>query len=280
MLAAGALFALMGLCVKLGSAHFGQTELVFYRSVLGLAVLAPLLLRPARLFTRHPWSHFWRGLSGGTALWLYFYAIAHLPLPTAVALNYTSPLFLAAFGMRRLGERTAPRLLLALAVGFAGVLLVLRPAFAAGDTVAALAGLASGFLASLAYVNVRRLGTRGEPEWRVVFYFSLMCSVAFGGLAWHDGLQPVRAGDLPLLLGLGLSATLAQLAMTRAYRKGRTLVAGCLSYSTLLFSTALSAWQLAETPSPGALAGMALIVAAGILSMSAPESSTPIVRPT
>ena len=269
MLLAGALFALMGLCVKFGAEHFSQTELVFYRSFIGLLVLLPLLARPRALLTLHWRGHLLRGVSGGTALWLYFYAIAHLPLATAVSLNYTSPLFLAALGLRHLRETATPRLWLALLLGFVGVLVLLQPVLRPENALSAAAGLLSGFLASLAYVNVRRLGQQGEPEWRVVFYFSCVCSAAFGVLALQEGLAPVGTEQWPLLLGLGLSATLAQLAMTRAYGQGRTLVAASLSYSTLVFSAALSAWQLGEHPPPLAIAGMALIVLAGVLSMTA-----------
>lgn len=270
MLLAGALFALMGLCVRLASAQFSQTELVLYRSLAGLLVLAPLLLRPLGLHTAHWRTHLWRGMAGGAALWLYFYAIAHLPLATAVSLNYTSPLFLSLFGGRRLGEPATPLLRLALLVGFGGVLLLLQPVLTPEGLLPAAAGLASGVLASIAYINVRRLGQAGEPEWRVVFLFSLCCSLAFGLLAVFDGVTAPEAADLPLLLGLGLSATLAQLAMTRAYGRGRTLVAGCLSYSTLLFSAVAGAWMLDERPGPLSWLGMLLIVLAGVVSMSAP----------
>jgi drug/metabolite transporter (DMT)-like permease len=271
MLLAGALFALMGLFVRLASPAFSQTELVLYRSLAGLVFLTPLLLRPLALRTANWRVHLWRGMAGGAALWLYFYAITHLPLATAVSLNYTSPLFLSLYGSRRLGEPTGARLRIALLLGFAGVLLLLQPVLTPDRLLPAAAGLASGALASLAYVNVRHLGQAGEPEWRVVFLFSLFCSLAFGGLAAVDGVSLPRAADLPLLLGLGLSATLAQLAMTRAYGRGRTLVAGCLSYSTLLLSALLGASVLGEAPGPLAWSGMALIVAAGVASMASPS---------
>jgi len=272
MLLAGALFAVMGLCVRLASDHFSQTELVFYRSLAGLLLLAPLLLRPLALRTAHWQTHLWRGAAGGTALWLYFFALTHLPLATAVSLNYTSPLFLSLYGSRHLGERAGARLRVALLVGFLGVLLLLQPVLTPDRVVPAIAGLSSGALASLAYVNVRRLGQDGEPEWRVVFFFSLFCSSAFGLLALADGVSAPALPDLPLLFTLGLSATLAQLAMTRAYGRGRTLVAGCLSYSTLLFAALAGALMLGEMPGVLAWAGMALIVVAGVVSMTAPAA--------
>src|SRR5512138_1275539 len=101
MLVAAALFALMGVLVKHASAHFSPAELVFYRSAFGLAAIWAVvavshrrLLAP--LATPHLRSHFWRGVSGFAALVLFFYALARLPLATAVTLNYTAPLFLAA----------------------------------------------------------------------------------------------------------------------------------------------------------------------------------------
>ncbi len=94
-----------------------------------------------------------------------------------------------------------------------------------------------------------------------------------------EGVDAPAVSDLPLLLVLGLSATLAQLAMTRAYGRGRTLVAGCLSYSTLLFSALAGALVLGEMPGVLAWLGMALIVLAGVASMTTPAPSAPTNPP-
>jgi len=273
MLVAGFLFATMGVFVKLGSAHFGAAELAFYRSLVTfLAMLGLLAVRRGRgtLATRYFGMHLLRAVVGSISLIGYFFAITELPLATAQTLNYTSPLFLAIGTVVLLGERFSGRLVAAIVVGFAGVALLLRPTFQEGKEAAALIGLFSGIFSSWAYLSVRTLGRLGEPDWRVVFWFGLVASVMCAG--WQlatSTFHPVTAENIWILAGIGLCGTLAQLAMTRAYRTGNTLVVGSLSYSTLVFG-ALATWLVwSERMAPLEWAGMLVIVASGIMAMRA-----------
>jgi drug/metabolite transporter (DMT)-like permease len=268
MLAAGVLFSAMGAFVKLGASHFSSAEMVFYRSAIGLAAMfAAARWRGLPLRTPVWRLHLTRSLAGLVSLLLYFYCITRLPLATAVTLNYTSPLFLAVLTAVRVGERPSPLLWLALALGFAGVILVLQPSLASEQVPVGLLGLASGALAALAYFSVRQLGERGEPEWRVVFYFVLVSTLLSGAWVAAGEVSPVNAGNWWMLLGLGLSALVAQLAMTRAYQSGHSLVAGSLSYSTLAFSALLGVLAFGERLGPMAWGGIALIVASGMLAL-------------
>ncbi|MDD5328642.1 MAG: DMT family transporter [Sulfuricella sp.] len=267
MVVAGFLFGCMGVFVKLGAPFFSSAELVFYRSLFGLLVIALIVKsRGLTVATRHWKMHVWRGLSGFGALMLFFYAIGRLPLATAVTLNYTAPLFLAFLSVLILKERPHLPLMLAILLGFAGVVLLLRPTLREDQIAAGLMGLASGFLAAIAYLNVKQLGRIGEPSFRIVFYFTLVCTVG-GGLwmAVHT-FHPIGPRSLLLLLGLGTSATLAQLAMTRAYREGDTLVVGSLAYSTVVFA---SLWGIAlwhEVLSLSSWTGIMLIILSGVLA--------------
>jgi drug/metabolite transporter (DMT)-like permease len=241
MLVAGLLFAAMGVFVKLAADYHGAAELVFYRSLLGmLVVLGTVSVGGSgvrSLVTVHWHAHVARGLTGFAALMLFFYAIAGLPLSTATTLNYTSPLFLSLFTVWLLRERPGWRLTACLLTGFVATALLLKPAFGQGLSGESLAGLASGMFAGLAYINVRRLGLLGEPEWRIVFYFTLVS--ALGAAVWmgFGTVRPITPVSGMLILAIGVTATLAQLAMTRAYRLGRTLVVGTLAYSTVIFSS-------------------------------------------
>jgi drug/metabolite transporter (DMT)-like permease len=98
MVLAAFLFASMGVCVKIASAHFNAAELVCYRGLIGIVILW-LLARSQRvtLATRYPGMHAWRSLVGVASLGAWFYAIAHLPLATAMTLNYMSSVWIAAF---------------------------------------------------------------------------------------------------------------------------------------------------------------------------------------
>ncbi len=280
MIVAGFLFALMGVFVKLGAAHFSSAELVFYRSLIGLAVIYALVrARRQSLATQHLSAHAWRGLSGLVALMLFFYAITVLPLATAITLNYTSPLFLALLLTVLMKETPRWWLIGAIAGGFAGVVLLLNPTFHEQDLAGGLIGLLSGFFAGVAYVNVRHLGQLGEPEWRIVFYFTLICTLGTGLWLLAHELHPLTWRNVPILLGLGATATLAQLAMTRAYRLGDPLVVGSLAYSTVVFASLFGIVFWGETLATGAWVAIALIVASGIVSSRATVNPPSLARP-
>ncbi len=268
MLAASALFACMAVCVKLGASLFSAAELVFYRGFVALVLLGGYVLaRRLPLSTPHWRAHLWRDLAGFVSLVMYFYAISELPLATAVTLNYTSPLFLAVILVLWSGERVRPLLFLALALGLAGVALLLRPNFASEQWSGALAALASGAGAGIAFYNVRQLGQLGEPEWRVVFHFSLMSTL--GGLPWalaSDPFHAIGGTGLLLVLGVGGFGTLAQLALTRAYKHGKTLVSASLAYSTVVFSSLFGVLLWHEVLPWSSWLAIALIVASGLLA--------------
>jgi drug/metabolite transporter (DMT)-like permease len=272
MLLASLLFASMGVCVKLASDVLPASEIAFYRGFISLLLVAGVMrLRGGRFRTPHVATHLKRGVSGAIALILYFQAIALLPLPTAVTLNYTSPLFMAAWlGFTANGELSRS-LAFALALGFAGVLLVLQPTLGSEQWAGGLFGLGSGLLATVAYLSVRDLGRLGEPEWRTVFYFSL-CSAVFGG-AWalaDGGFHVPAPRTWALLAGVGVFGTAAQLCMTAAYTGGRTLVVASLAYTTVAFSTFYGVLLWNDVPSAVVWTGMILIVASGLLALLNP----------
>ncbi len=268
MLVAGLLFAFLGEMVKLGRTQFSSSELVFYRSCFGLLIVYVMLRRShISLATQHWRGHLWRGLSGTVAMLLFFYCIAVLPLATAITLNYTSSLFLSALTVWVLKDKFHAPLTSALAVGFAGIVLLLHPTLEHDQLLPGLLGLISGMLAGIALLNVRQLGILGEPGTRVVFYFNLIATLVSGIWMLLDTLHRLALSDLPLLIALGASATFAQLAMTRAYRTGHTLVVGSLAYSTIVFSALIGLIFWEELLSLSAWLGMALIIASGMLSL-------------
>jgi drug/metabolite transporter (DMT)-like permease len=268
MIAASLLFACMGVCVKLGAAQFAAAELVFWRGFIATLMLgAYVLLRRLPLSTPHLRTHVTRGVAGFVSLVMYFYAISMIPLAAAVTLNYTSPLFLALLLALWLKEPVRRGFHVALATGFVGVVLLLQPTLGREQWLGALFGLGSGIISSIAYLNVRRLGGLGEPEWRTVFYFSALS--ALGGLPWLLSASPFHAIDLRgwlLLLGVGGFGVLAQLCMTAAYKHGKTLVAASLAYSTVIFSSVFGALLWDENLPWQGWAGVVLIVGAGVLA--------------
>lgn len=270
MLVAALLFALMGVCVKFATRDYGVMELVFYRGLIGCAGIALFTrARNATLATPVPWLHLRRGAVGTVSLGLWLYATSLLPLGTAMTLNYSSPLFLAAFTVAAAlmaGRRAHWGMAAAVLVGFAGVILVLQPSFDGAQSNAALAGLASGVMAALAYWHIKELGRLGEPEWRIVFYFAAS-GVVLGLIgALVVGFSPLTPRGVVLLLAVGLTATLAQLAMTRAYGHGRTLLTANLQFSAIVFASILGMAVFDDRLGLASWLGIGLIIASGVIA--------------
>lgn len=271
MVLASLLFATMGVTVKLAAQHYHPGEIVFYRSLIGaLFIAAVSRVRGTSLRTKMPAMHFWRSLSGVCALSLWFYALAHLPLATAVTLNYMSSVWMALFligGAVMVSSREARidgRLVATVLLGFVGVALVLRPTLGQDQLWAGLMGLLSGMLSAMAYLQVTALGRAGEPEQRVVFYFSIGGMAAGALMMAISGMSPHTARGLMLLLATGVLATVAQVCMTRAYAIGRPLSNASLQYLGIVFSFGYGVWLFDDPVTAAALGGMLLIVGAGL----------------
>jgi S-adenosylmethionine uptake transporter len=177
-------------------------------------------------------------------------------------------LFLAALAVSvalRSGEHVW-RLIAAIVVGFVGVVLLLQPTYSSEQAVAAAAGLLSGVLSALAYWYVRALGRLGEPEWRTVFYFSLSGTVIglIGTLV--NGFSPHDAKGVTLLAGVGITATLAQLAMTRAYAYGHTLVVANLQFVAVVAASLLGIAVFGDRIPLFGWIGIAVIIVSGVIS--------------
>jgi S-adenosylmethionine uptake transporter len=121
-------------------------------------------------------------------------------------------------------------------------------------------------LSGLAFYNIKELSERGEPEARTVFYFSLFSTLASGLWMLLYEFHPLDLRGGLLMFGVGGFATAAQLAMTRAYTRGNTLVSASLAYSTVIFASLFGMLFWQETLSPGAWLAVALIIASGLVS--------------
>jgi S-adenosylmethionine uptake transporter len=277
MILSSFLFATMGVCVKFASEHFNSAELVFYRGVLGILFMAAYArAQGITLRTRYPAMHAWRSVIGVMSLSAWFYAIAHLPLATAMTLNYMSSVWIAAFlvgGALMLGKagQKGPSqgpLVMAILASFIGVVMLLRPAIDQNQTFAGLVGLMSGLGAAFAYMQVMAISRMGEPETRTVFYFAVGTAVA-GALGMVVmGITPWNWQHALWLLPLGLLASLGQLTMTKAYsmseNHGGTLMVANLQYSGIVFAAIYSLILFGDNIPLIGWAGMALIIVSAI----------------
>ncbi|MEI8029727.1 MAG: DMT family transporter [Comamonadaceae bacterium] len=276
-------FATMAVGIKVSSASFNTFELVFYRGVVSVVFMGLVLrTRGTNLRTPVPMMHAWRTFIGVLSLGSWFYAIAHLPLATAMTLNYMSGVWVAAFivggaVMYGQAERQGPLMATVLA-GFAGVVMMLRPTLDQHQLFAGLIGLLSGMGAALAYMQVMALSKVGEPEARTVFYFSVGSAIAGGAGILFTGFTPWAAVSWQAaawLVPIGVLASLGQWCMTRAYSRGSTLLVANLQYSGIVFAAFYSLLLFGDQVPLIGWAGMGVIVVSGLAATALRTRSVP-----
>ena len=267
-------FVTVGACVKFAAAQYSFFEMAAYRGAIGMAFTALIGQRVGgTLRTNKPAGHFWRGVIGITALLMWFYSLTGLPLAASMTLNYTSPIFLAAILAIAGFVGTAHRrphagLMAAIGLSFLGVALLLKPTITQDQWIYGIAGLLSGFISAFAYLQVQQLGRAGEPEYRVVFYFSVTGLIAGSvGALLTTGLHAHTSAGVGWLFAIGILASVGQMMMTRAYTLGNTLVTANLQYSGVLIASAIGYMAFGETLDGWGWAGAALIVASGIFAL-------------
>jgi S-adenosylmethionine uptake transporter len=180
-----------------------------------------------------------------------------------VTLNYTSAIFLAIY-LALAGMKLRTGILAALLLGLLGVALLLKPTLHADQLIGGLFGLGPGALAGMAYFSVRELGARGEPEMRTVFHFSLVASVCAALILSFSEVHALNLDSGLVLAGVAGFATLAQLAMTRAFTRGKTMLSAALAYSTVIFSSLFGAFFWGEVLDTVAWIAISLIILSGI----------------
>jgi drug/metabolite transporter (DMT)-like permease len=267
-------FMAMAACIKETAQEIPVGEAVFFRSVFAIP---PLLLWlawqrgfPGQLRTANPLGHLWRGLVGVSAMGMGFLALGLLPLPEAVAIGYAAPLLVTIFAAMLLGETIRAWRLSAVALGLAGVLVVLSPNLTAlergGDptqAAGALAALMGAVFAALAQIHIRRL-VATEPVAAIVFWFSVTSSVlALLTMPW-GWVAPDR-WQAALLILAGVLGGVGQILLTSSYRHAEAAVIASFEYASMLLALAVGYVLFDEIPTATMLAGAAIIVAAGLL---------------
>lgn len=268
MLGAAGSFALAAACVKGLGGRLPLAEVILGRNIFALPALLAMVLRMpeglSALRTRHPWQHAQRLGWGMLGMVGAFWGYAVLPLATATALGFTMPLFLTLIAVLFMGERLRWRRSLAVAVGFLGVLVVVRPGGAGGlDLVAAGMVLVGAVAWAMAMVTIRRMGDSGERGVAIVLWFALGAAVVSGAASVPVWVAPA-GWEWALLVGCGLVSALEQVLMTEAYRSGEATLLAPLEYSGIVWTTLLGAALWAEVPDGVAFLGVALLVGSGL----------------
>ncbi|MBP0463004.1 DMT family transporter [Roseomonas sp. PWR1] len=268
VLIASATFALAAAAAKAIGAGIPVAEVILFRNLFAIPLLLPVVMASGgwgALATRNPMSHAARTLFGLMGMVGAFYGYVHLPIATVTALGFTMPLFLTVLSVPLLGERVGWRRGLAVLVGFAGVLLMVRPGSEGlrGEGLAVLLCLLGSVGWALAMITIRRMGEAGESSVAIVFWFAVGSAVIAGIAAvpvwvWPSPLQ------WALLFAIGSVSALAQVLMTSAYRSGETTLLAPFEYAGIVWTTALGAFIWAELPDGWDFAGIAVLVGAGL----------------
>lgn len=267
-------FAVMAACVR-GADAFGaylpSPEKSFFRNAVAMAVAAGMFLPALRggradapaarsVWTAAAWTTLVLRASFGTlGIFLNFYALSHVPIANAMALNKTAPFFTVLFSALFLGERATWRQGACVLGAFAGAMCVVKPGFAATAALPACAGFASGLFAGAAYACVRKLGVLKIPPRAIVLFFSTfscLASVPFLVFDWH----PIAPMQLLVLFGAGAGAAVGQFGVTAAYRLAEPRRIVAWDYTNILFTALFGLLFFGQTPDAASVVGMALIV--------------------
>ncbi|MEM7594017.1 MAG: DMT family transporter [Cyanobacteria bacterium P01_A01_bin.83] len=266
-------FALSAAIIKFVAGSLDNESIVFFRNLFGLAILTPLILRDGSnvLKTERLHLHLLRAGVGMGAMYCFFYALGQIPLGDSMLIKSTIPLIIPFMSALWLQEKITPQVMVAGAIGFLGVFLILEPN---GETNrASLVALTSSILAATAFVTVRKLSAT-EPPLRVVSYFAIAGVIISSiPMIWH--WQTPTLKQYIMLAGIGLTTTIGQLLLTRGYQNAPAASVGIFTYTSVPFGTFLGWLVWNELLELNSLYGAALIMVAGLIILRTKAAQIP-----
>ena len=281
VLASMALFGLIDNFMRLAAETGGLWQFHFLRAVAALAILVPLaFLFGARLRPRAPGRVLLRSSLNSFAMVIYFGCLGFMPIAQVVAGLFTAPIFVVLFSVALFGERISPRHLIAVALGFLGILLVLRPEAGDLSALSVLPVLAGAFYGLGNLITRRWLGAEGTLSLLAAFFGMMLIWGGLGCLAIALWPLPVAPGAegwatrgwvapegvfLAMILVQAVGSIVGVGLSIRAYQLADATMVAVFENSLLVFATiwAIILWR--EVPDALAVAGLALIALAGVL---------------
>jgi drug/metabolite transporter (DMT)-like permease len=264
MLAASFLIIVLDTAVKWLAKGYSPLQIGFVRYVMGLGIAAGIATRAGgigTLRTRRIGGHLLRSALNLTTMLSFYYALRRLPLADSIAINFAAPLFVTALSGPVLGEHVGIRRWLAVAFGFAGVLLAVQPG-PSGISLGAALALLSGFAWALTIVTSRQIsGT--EPSHTILFYYSLAVVVVLGAAMPSLWIEP-SVHDWIWFIVVGISGSFGQFCYNQAFRYGEASLVAPLDYLSIVWATLFGFAIFGDIPSWLVLGGAACIVASSI----------------
>lgn len=266
LMIAALLFSLMTVQIKLLGNTLHVTQILLIRQIVMTVIVAPQILRgfPGVLRTTRPELQFVRIILALGAMLMGFSAIIHMPLADATALGFAKSFFVTIFAVILLKEVVGPRRWGAVAVGFLGVLIMLRPGTDA-FTLYGLMAVAAAACAGLVMVIVRIMARTDSPTtiltWQAIGVGLIIAIPGIYLWQWPTGTQWL------LLISMGVTSYLAQMANIYAYKWGEASVLASLDYVRLLYATLFGWLVFSNLPSLATWIGAGVIVAASIYTI-------------
>ncbi len=259
-------FAGVSALIKHLSADLPPEQLVFFRSAMIFVILLPWVVRkgPRALKTKAWRFHLTRGLAGLGAMYLFFYAIANIPLAQATLVLLLSPFIIPIIGLLWLNNPVTRQTWIAIAIGFVGVFIFLNPTATALSPIVGVAFIAA-FLAAFTKTLIREMSAT-ESSSKIVFYFSTIATIISAVPLYWRG-EPVAIEHWFAIIAMGILAVFGQLAMTKAFSLAPAAKVGVFTYSSVIFAALMGYWFWQEPITWSMLVGAAIITVAGYLAI-------------
>jgi len=279
MLLGALISALNGALTKILSEDISALEIVFFRNAMGVVlILYALKHTPPKLTGGKIHLLFTRGVFGFSAMILFFYTIATIPLGEAITLNKTSPLFVTLLAYYLLGENLDKRTLFALLIGFVGVVFITKP-FGMELSYEHLLGILGGFFAAAAYTTIKKIKDIYDSRIIVLSFVGVGTLIPallfisgvffqapeFVAFLFPSFIIPTTLTVWGLLIVMALISTLSQWLLTKAYSSSRLSVIGVISYTNIPFAIGFGFLLGDKFPDTYTLFGISLIVLGGVL---------------
>lgn len=254
--------SIMTVVVRLAAADVGSIEVVFYRSIIAVALVSVVLIlfspmRKKLSFTR-PYTHLVRGLLVAAATHLGFYTIAHIPLATATVLFFTAPIFATVLSIFVHGESIGPRRIAAIFAGFIGAVVVLRPGFGELSF-----GMLTAVGSSITFATVLAM-TRGiaQADGPLSTYLSsvVITAIATLPLVMGDLILPTEPMTWVFLCIVAITSMVRGVADIYAYRYGEAGILAPVAYTRLVFIGIAAFVMFGEVPDVPTVVGAAIII--------------------
>ncbi|RUO61502.1 DMT family transporter [Pseudidiomarina marina] len=259
-------FAGVSALVKYLSTDLPSEQLVFFRNLMAFVVLLPWLWRkgPSAFKTKAWRFHLTRGLAGLAAMYLFFYAIANLPLAQATLVLLLSPFIIPIIGRVWLNERVITQTWIAIGIGFIGVFIFLNPAQAQLSPIIGVAFIAA-CLAAFTKTLIRQMSAT-ESSSKIVFYFSTLATVISAiPLIWRG--ESIASEHWLSITAMGGLAVAGQLGMTKAFALAPAARVGVFTYSSVIFAALMGYWFWDEPITMSMILGASIITVAGYLAI-------------